>query len=54
MSDLDDLLLWATKIGSRYMGNERAEEFGRRNAVEGEWLVRLSPERTVAHNDLSD
>ena len=31
------------KIGARYMGEDRAEEFGRRNAVEGELLVRLTP-----------
>ena len=34
---------WATRIGGRYMGAERAEEFGRRNAVPGELLVRLVP-----------
>ncbi|MGH2689785.1 MAG: PPOX class F420-dependent oxidoreductase, partial [Actinomycetota bacterium] len=28
-----DLLHWATRIAARYMGEERAEEFGRRNAV---------------------
>jgi PPOX class probable F420-dependent enzyme len=46
--DLDDLVLWATKIGARYMGADRAEEFGRRNGVEGELLVRLSPTKTIA------
>ena len=35
----------ATLIGGRYMGAERAEEFGRRNAVPGELLVRFRPER---------
>ena len=30
-------------IGARYMGADRAEEFGRRNAVAGELLVRLTP-----------
>jgi PPOX class probable F420-dependent enzyme len=46
--DLDDLVLWATKIGARYMGDDRAEEFGRRNGVEGELLVRLAPTKTIA------
>ena len=33
---------------SRYMGQDRAEEFGRRNAVRGELLVRVTPERVIA------
>jgi hypothetical protein len=27
---------WATRIGGRYMGTQGADEYGRRNAVEGE------------------
>ena len=46
--DLEDLLRLATVIGGRYMGADRAEEFGRRNAVPGELLVRLRPERVIA------
>jgi hypothetical protein len=46
--DLDELLRFATEIGGRYMGEERAEEFGRRNTVEGELLVRVKPENVVA------
>ncbi|WP_114451630.1 PPOX class F420-dependent oxidoreductase [Halopolyspora algeriensis] len=38
--DTEQLLRWATVLGGRYMGAERAEEFGRRNAVPGEYLVR--------------
>src|SRR5215831_6720195 len=37
--DLDELLAWATRIGARYMGDDRAPEFGRRNAVPEELLV---------------
>jgi len=33
--DLDELLRFATAIGARYMGENRGEEFGRRNAVPG-------------------
>jgi PPOX class probable F420-dependent enzyme len=51
--DLDDLLHWATRIGSRYMGEERANEFGRRNAVPGELLVRLKPERVIAETGVA-
>src|SRR5689334_13354132 len=38
--DPEALLYWATRIGERYMGAERAEEYGRRNGVPGELLVR--------------
>jgi PPOX class probable F420-dependent enzyme len=42
-TDLDELLRVATLIGARYMGEDRAEEFGKRNGVPGELLVRLKP-----------
>ena len=51
--DLEELLRLATKIGGRYMGADRAEEFGRRNAVPGELLVRLRPERVIATADVA-
>jgi PPOX class probable F420-dependent enzyme len=49
-----DLLYWATRIGGRYMGADRADEYGRRNAVEGELLVRVTPQRIVAYKNISD
>ena len=52
--DFDALVEWATKIGGRYMGAERAEEFGRRNGVDGELLVRITPTRTIAHAEVSN
>ncbi len=45
--DPDDLLRSATAIGGRYMGAERAEEFGRRNGVPGELVVRVVPTKVV-------
>ncbi len=48
------LLHWATVIGGRYMGAERAEEYGRRNGVPGEYLVRLSPTRIIARAAIAD
>jgi PPOX class probable F420-dependent enzyme len=39
----EDLLEIATRIGGRYMGAHRAKEFGQRNAVSGELLVRVQP-----------
>ncbi len=47
-------LEWATRIAGRYMGAGRAEEFGRRNAVPGELLVRLVPTRVFARADMAD
>jgi hypothetical protein len=41
--DFNELLRFAIEIGGRYMGPERAEEFGRRNAIPGELLVRVTP-----------
>jgi hypothetical protein len=35
------------------MGTDRAEEFGRRNAVPDELLVRVSPERVIAEADVA-
>jgi PPOX class probable F420-dependent enzyme len=49
--DPAELLRTATAI--RYMGAERAEEFGRRNAVPGELVVRLRPTRVLAAFDLT-
>jgi PPOX class probable F420-dependent enzyme len=51
--DLEQLLRFATAIGGRYISADRAEEFGRRNAVPGELLVRITPERTIAEADVS-
>ncbi|MEU1196353.1 PPOX class F420-dependent oxidoreductase [Streptomyces sp. NPDC005813] len=45
----DELLHWATRIAARYMGEERAEEFGKRNGVPGELLVRVRIEKVVAY-----
>ncbi len=51
--DLEKMLPFATAIGSRYMGAERGEEFGRRNAVPGELLVRLTPTAVRAEADIT-
>ncbi|MFB7495750.1 PPOX class F420-dependent oxidoreductase [Streptomyces sp. NPDC056161] len=52
--DLDEIRHWATRIGARYMGEERAEEFGARNGVPGELLVRVAVDKVVAVRDLAD
>jgi PPOX class probable F420-dependent enzyme len=52
-SEMGPLLHWATLIGGRYMGEEMAETFGRRNGVPGELLVRVSPSRILFEKDLA-
>ena len=53
-ADPDELLRWATVIAGRYMGADRAEEYGRRNGVAGELVCRLRPTRIVSARDVSD
>ncbi len=52
--DLEAMLPWSIRIAARYMGADRGEEFGRRNAVAGEVLVRLSPHTVVAQAGVAD
>ena len=48
------LLHWATRIGGRYMGGGRAEEYGQRNAVPSELLVRVTPQKILALKNIAD
>ena len=41
------------RSAGRYMGADRAEEFGRRNGVPGELLVRLQPTKVIAVFDMT-
>ncbi len=52
--DADELLRWATAIGGRYMGDDTAEAFGRRNAVPSELLVRVTPTKVIARAAIAD
>lgn len=52
--DPDEVLSTATRIGGRYMGQDRAEEFGRRNGVPGELVVRLTPTKVNKAFNLAD
>ena len=51
--DPAELVRTATLIAARYVGPERAEEFGRRNGVPGELVVRLRPVRVLAEFDMT-
>lgn len=52
--DLDEMRRWATAIAARYMGEELAGNYGARNAVPGELLVRLGIERVVSEARVAD
>jgi PPOX class probable F420-dependent enzyme len=52
--DAEDLEYWATRIAGRYMGEQKAEEYGRRNSVHGELLVRVKPIRVIARKNIAD
>jgi PPOX class probable F420-dependent enzyme len=53
-TDLDEMLPWSIRIAERYMGVQRGEEYGRRNAVEGEMLCRLTPTRLIGRRAIAD
>ena len=52
--DPDELLQWATTIGGRYMGADKAEEYGKRNGVPGELLVTVTPTKVSGARDIAD
>jgi PPOX class probable F420-dependent enzyme len=49
--DLEAMLPLSIAIARRYVGEQRADEIGRRNAVPGELLVRISPSKIIAIAD---
>ncbi len=51
--DPAELLAVATRLAARYMGAGRAAEYGARNAVPGELVVRVSPARVLAQRDIA-
>ena len=52
--DPEELIATATRIGGRYMGADRAQEFGRRNGVPGELVVRVRPTKIIKAFNLAD
>ncbi|MFJ9848443.1 PPOX class F420-dependent oxidoreductase [Streptomyces sp. NPDC101150] len=51
--ELTEVRHWATRIAARYMGEDRAEEYGARNGVPGELVVRVRIDKAVAIADLA-
>jgi PPOX class probable F420-dependent enzyme len=51
--DLDELFHWAKIIAGRYMGTNLGDTYGRRNAVEGELLLRVVPVLIYGESDIA-
>jgi PPOX class probable F420-dependent enzyme len=51
---LEEVRDWATRIAARYMGEDLAEQYGARNGVPGELLVRVRTEKVIALADVAD
>lgn len=50
----EERIEWVTRIARRYLGDELAEAFGKRNGVEGEHILRVTPTNVVAHKNIAD
>jgi PPOX class probable F420-dependent enzyme len=51
--DLHSVRTWAERIGGRYMGAEHAQEYGARNGVPGEMLVRVRVRHIAGVKDVA-
>ncbi len=40
-------------IAARYMGNDKAEEYGKRNSSEGELLIKIKSTRIIGQKDIA-
>ena len=52
VDDPAEALRISTIVGGRYMGGDRAEEFGTRNGVAGELTVRVKATKVISHFDM--
>ena len=52
-TDPDEVLRASTLNARRYVGAERAQEYGRLNAGKGMLLVRITPEKVVSENNIT-
>ncbi|MER7751003.1 PPOX class F420-dependent oxidoreductase [Kitasatospora sp. NPDC097643] len=51
--ELTEVREWATRIAARYMGEGLAEQYGARNGVPGELLVRVKIEKVTAEHGVA-
>ena len=52
-ADSEALSYWSIRIAGRYMREGLAEVYGKRNSVEGELLVRITPTKVVFIKDVA-
>ena len=48
-----EIFKWAKIIAARYMGNDKAEEYGKRNSSEEELLLKIKPTKVIGQKDLA-
>ena len=53
IDDGEAVKVWAARIGGRYMGADRADEYGRKNGVPGQVLVRVRPTKIVGYVEMA-
>ena len=49
----EEVLRWSTRNAARYVGEQKADEYGRLNAGDGMMLVRVTPVKTVTENNVT-
>jgi PPOX class probable F420-dependent enzyme len=49
-----EIYKWAKRIAGRYMGNDKAEEYGKRNSSEGELLIKIKPTKVIGEKDVAE
>lgn len=49
-----ELLAWTTQIAARYVPEALVDQFGQRNAVEEERLIRVKPVKHFAYTGIAD
>jgi PPOX class probable F420-dependent enzyme len=52
--DPGDMLRWGGRLGARYMGDDRAEEYAARNGGAGNLLVRGRIDKVIAFAGIAD
>ena len=48
-----EIYKWAKRIAGRYMGKSKAEEYGKRNSLEGELLIKIKPTKVIGQKDIA-
>ena len=48
-----EIFKWAKIIAARYMGNDKAEEYGKRNSSEGKLLLKIKTTRVIGQKNLA-